>query len=1181
MKGANSRFSHRPEARYSNTASIQGGMVTDADLTESGQLHQARDEAQGKVTVHSGSPVTDGAVTINGALPALAEGWIIAEGKQGALRSASGNPGANALALLTDQADLPLAPVPGNGQALLYADLWERPVFALQDPYLADAGLHGAETSYRTRTMTQIKALPLSGAGALEAAREMLLAGTGPFARIGSALAAVKPKNTEIAVDDCDPCADQIDVEQVLPNALFRLEIIDVQRDAAGLPISAQLAWSMENAAAIEVSTALNDASARADFERKKAVYEFFSEATEAQIGIFPGAHQAERPVLSEDLFPVAEPPQNGNGGAPYSHVRRWDGAATLDINAGTVNSPLGDGKLTLNAGKATLTLDAFSLELAIRDKMLLAGDYWLVEVRRFALEDDRIRLVGGENNENAPPFGVRHNFCALFLIENGQPVALTDADNRRLSFPPLSAIPATHVGFTPECPEFYDNAENVAEALNALCDLDASEVAYAPSDDCERFEGVTTVEQALEKLCTVQDETSLTRVLRLMMDWGVVCGVNVTLTKQFGTVIEWTAGTMLDRLGRLIDVKAGKVDLASLPPENIHGELKEILEKEGEICISFAADHEEQLSIHLSDRKTAYGPTDPTFEEAVEACLKRKKLIDFGTTIRRLNVRETAVITDVVNVWTNRKALLGSVALSAPNGRVAAAVSKTLADDYAAKASPERGQRVEKLFALAERELNPNALRGAARNKRRMQLEATKFGILANAEEEHRRDCECLNALPPCPPPPGKEPYLVPVACTRMALSGDRPARIIEVCTLCCRKQAMTWRSVRYTFGPRLENRLSELSDYCCDQPEPPTIDIGDWIDDWDDILDRPFIPVPIPTPDPGILWPPRKFPGKLPGGFDPRDPFGLPGTSGPLINPKPDVNRLPPRLAADVLTGNGFEVVKTIDLDDGDPLVEIKKLGVGHDGVIGKVAAEPGDKVVMVARDGKAVDYFVTEKGSGKLPFETNAESDAKINKAFANFDFSKVIARGSLPGAGADAGPARAAPVLPFGELNDFEVRLNGLVKVKEAAEKDVARLTEERTKLATELTALDGNFTILDARRNAAATDLSRSRAELAALERAKSASADSIRATRAELDTVKEEHTKFVAVMRREQPIEAVLTDNPAAVAKLKASGIVSVGDLENANTAAVTRTLRTTGLNGSTVRTRATRFVRR
>jgi hypothetical protein len=1175
MKGSNSRFSYRPELRYSNSAHVQGGMVTDADLTEAGLLHQSRDEAQGAVTVQSGTPVTNGAVVINNGLPALAEGWIVAQGKQGVLRAASGTPPVNGLGLFADQADLPLGPALGNARALLYADLWERPVFALQDPYLADPGLHGAETTYRIRTMTQLKSLPLSAPDALEKAQAMLRAGEGAFTRIGTALATVTPKNTEIAVDDCDPCADQINVEQTLPNALFRLEIIAVERNTAGTPLAVQLAWSMENAAAMESTQALADASARATFERKKAVYEFFSEATEAQVGIFPGTHIPERPVLSATLFPVAEPAAGANAGAPYSHVRRWDGAATLELENDAVESPLGTGKMTLAAGKATLTVDAFSLDLAVKGQALLAGDYWLVELRRYAPEAERIRLVGSPDNSNAPPAGTGHHFCPLFVIDGGAPVALEDADKRRLSFPPLSAIPATHVGFDPQCPDFYDNADNVAQALNALCDLDASQVAYTPSADCERFEGVKTVEEAFEKLCKVQDETAVTRVLRLMMDWGVVCGINVTLPKRFDTVIKWTGGTLLDRSGRLIDVKAGEFDLATLPADNIHGTLQEILEKEGEICISFAADRDDRLSIHLSNRRTAFGPSDRTFKEAVDACLKGKVWIDFGKVTRPLKPEEITVVTDVINVWGNRKILEGAVPLSAANATVAAAVTKTLAKNYTSNAPPERAERVTKLLELAAQDLNPNALRGDARDKRRMQLEATKIGILANAEEEDRRNCECINALPPCPPSPGPAPFLVPVACTKMAPVGDKPARVSEVCVLCCRKQAVTWRSFRYAFGSALEDQFDRLSDVCCHQPAPPSTDFGKWLDDWDDFLEKPYIPKPIPQPEPMPLWPPRKFPD-----YPPRKPdFGLtqPGLGGRLINPRPDINRLPPALATDVLTGNGYEVVKTLNLDEGDPLLNIKELGGAQGGIIGKATPEPGDKVVMLARDGKAVDYIVIEKGSGRLPFETPTESAAKINDAIANLDFSKIITGQPAPGGVAPS----AAPTLPVAELDAFEARLKGLIEIKDATEKDVDRLGTERTRLSSELAELDDSFANLDSRRNAAAGDLDRSKAELVALEREKAASLASIRATKAELDTVKAAHAEFVGSMRREQPIEAVVINNPGALAKLKATGIVSVSDLQSADTRTLTRLLTNTGLTGSKVKTLATTFVRR
>ncbi len=1159
MKGSNSRFSHRPGRRYSNTAHVQGGMVTDADLTEAGQIHLARDEAQNAVTVVSGSPARGGAVVFTEEGPALAPGRVMAQGKLGDLQSATGKPGDGPLALFSDQADLPLGPALPEKSALLYVDLWERPVFAMQDPYLADPGLHGAETTYRTRTMTQVKSLDFDDDSVLKTLLEQLDRGTGAFARSGNALASVKPKNTEIAVDDCDPCADQIDIVPTVPNALFRIEVIRVERDNAGRPVSVQLAWSHENAAAIEQTAAIEDVTARDAFARAKSVYEFFSDATEAQIGWFDAHHTPERPVLSATLHPVADPETGGNGGNPFSHVRRWDGACTVDLSSNTIKDAMGAGKMAVSSGTAGLTLESFTLELALKEAEVLAGDYWLVELRRFATEPDRIRLVGGAENKNAPPVGIAHHFCALFIVEEGKPRALGDSDRRRLSFPPLTDIPATHVSFDPQCPDFFDDAENVAEALNSLCDLDARQVAYHPSDGCERFEGVKTVHEALEKMCKVQDDTAITRVLRLMMDWGVICGLQPTLPTRFKTTISWTAGTVLNRAGQLIDVKAGTFDLSDLPPENIHGDLNQILEKDGEICLSVAVGKEDRLDLHLSDRATAFGPTDRSYREAVDACIAGRKKIDFGGIYRPLKPEEGKVVEKVLNVWANRKTLAGAVPLSETDGKVAKAVNKTLTEEYAASATPERAEEVRQLILLAERELNPDDQRGAARDRRRMQLEATKVGILANAEEEDRNNCECLHLLPPCPPDAGKAPYLVPVGCLKMRPANGRPGAITELCALCCRKQALTWRAHRYFFGSQIDNLFEKNEDRCCAVPDKPKVDIVPWLDKWDDTLFDPKpggIPKPKPEPDP--LWPPKTRPDLV---YVPETVF-QPDLSGKVVNVKPDVTRLPPATANEILTGNGFDVSATIiDLDDvGDPLAQITEMGGITGEVFGKRQPEPGDKVAMMTSGGKVVDYVVIEKGVGKLPYETDAQTEERVEKVIA-----KIERPGKADATGGRSGVER--PNLPTGELDAFAKRLDDLVLKKSETEAEVMKLAETRAQLAGELTSLQEN--------------MRKSMDDLDAIEARRAESERVIASAKSELEEVRKAQGELVISVRKEQPVDVVLVDNPDAAKLLRAKGIVSLADLEKQPTAELTAILRRAGLNGTQVKGLAADFVKR
>jgi len=824
--------------------------------------------------------------------------------------------------------------------------------------------------------MTQIKAVSFEDDAALDDILLDYRNRRGLFATTGNARATVLPKDTTITVDDCDPCAAEVTIEATVSNALFRFEIIKVARDADGLPSSLTVAWSMENGSAIMDAAELEDVSARDAFARPGAVYEFFSEATEAQIGTFPPDHKAERPEFSDQLFPVAAPAPGFNGGDPFAYVRRWDGFANIDLTTRDVTDST---RLSAPAGKLSLSLEAFTLEIDTEKRRFLAGDYWLVELRHFAPEADRIRLVSER------PHGITHHFCPLFEIDEGTGRPLSDADKRRLTFPALTDIPATHVAFEPECPDLFHNAENVSDALNALCDLDATEVAFEPGDDCERFAGTSTVDEALKRLCAIQDDTALTRMLRLMMDWGVVCGVSLSQVEPGNTIIQWTGGTMLDRAGRLIDVSPGKFDLQKLPPEQIHGPLDEIHKLEGEICLSLAAGEENQIEVHLSDRATAFGPSDPSYLEAVNNCIERRKRFDFGDFSGKLSPAQGAVLEKMINVWANRKTLEGAVPLTPQEATLAAQTNQILLAEYVAVATPERAKRVEGLIKSTETDLAPGDTRGAVRERRLMQLEATKLGIVANSQEEDRIACECENILTPCPPDADKAPFLVPVACIKTdSPRPDEVANLSEICTLCCRKQSMNWRSFRYMFGSALEDRIAATADRCCGEKNPPDRDVLDWIDRWDDDLYRPK-----PSPKPDLipthpLWPPKKIPDHV---LNPGSPSLISPVPGRVFVVQPDVTRLPPESGIELLTGNGLNVAQTIDLDDvDDPLAKLDELR-GITGVkLDNATAEPGDTVVMMTRAGKAVDYVVISKGSGRLPFETEAQTEARVEKIVA---------------------------------------------------------------------------------------------------------------------------------------------------------------------------------------------------
>ncbi|MEO0999787.1 MAG: R3H domain-containing nucleic acid-binding protein, partial [Pseudomonadota bacterium] len=823
MKGSNSRFSHRATARYSTVAHVQGGMVTDADLTEAGQLHQARSEAMGRITVAGGAPAEGGLVDTSGAEPRLRSGMVVAEGKIGRFESRDG---ATGLGAYLRQADLPDGPDEPSTHALLYADLWERPVVALQDPYLSDPGLHGAETSYRTKTMVQLKTHPMAEAEDGEELARLLADMADPplgsqFARIGNAEASVAARRAEIALDECDPCAEEVEVAETLPNALFRIEAVRVTRAGTGRPTAVRLAWSFENAAAVETAEALGSPDAREAFARDGHVYEFFSETTEAHIGRF-------RPdfTVTDPVFQATPEPPAGD----FTHARRWDGFADYNIASETAGATTGTGRLAVvgtTTKSARISVAGLAVTIRFKDAEVLAGDYWLVEVRRFAAEEERLRMVGADAAGRARPVGIRHHLVPLFRMEEDEMVALNDAERRRLTMPALSDLPASHVSYEPGCTDRYPGVETVQDALDALCHLDAGHIRFEPDADCARFEGVTSVEGALTQLCKVEDTTDVSRILRHMMDWGVICGLNVTQIE--GTKIRISPGAMLDRAGRFIEVSEQTHDLAEVAAKGrvFGGNLEEFLGKGEEICLALAADDRLNLQIWLVPRRLAFGPADRTMEEVIEACLKRRKWLDFGEKVfRPADDRGKRVIEDMIAVWKNRQALSGAVPLKTADRNTAVALNRTLLTEFEAVAEPEETERVKKLWEVAARAYQPNRVSGPAREAVSMQLESAKLGIIAKADEDRLRRCRCEAGVVPCPPALGEAPLFVPLACLEVSAADNDLRRLDELCLYCCRKQAMTWRSFRYYEGDVLAERFEQLERLCCEPKKDPERD-------------------------------------------------------------------------------------------------------------------------------------------------------------------------------------------------------------------------------------------------------------------------------------------------------------------------------------------------------------------
>lgn len=454
MKTQISRDSFRAKQRYSGVYQQQGRMLTDADWNELTELVKRRLDEVIHDAIGSGAPRDRGMHVLNNFQ--LQPGYLYVDGV------AAQMPGTAAFNY-QDQPDFSEAqtlPLSGAGAPtgyVLYADVWERTVIALEDGKLLDAGLHGADTCTRTRTMLQVKWCE-TGIDPTDAAINPAL---------GDAPLTLELWRASSEADPCDPCAAEVALDNRVGNYLFRIEVHQVQRNNDG---SAQLTlkWSSENGAEQHLFTQLPPGFKQGDW-----VFEFFNLACEENLGVHLAKGFTPSRGQLNTTFPSVAP-----AGMPW--VRRWDGSCVLNRSSGGVWSLASgsDKGVSLSTGldseahgyvamgaNVEMNLASMAVSLGLGTHQFVAGDYWLAAVREASDAPGTLLL------SNATPQGVDHHYLVLAELDASGVLKAydNDAERRQMEFPPLSDLWAKDVGYDPaECNE--STAENVQQALDWLC---------------------------------------------------------------------------------------------------------------------------------------------------------------------------------------------------------------------------------------------------------------------------------------------------------------------------------------------------------------------------------------------------------------------------------------------------------------------------------------------------------------------------------------------------------------------------------------------------------------------------------------------------------------------------------------------------------------------------------------
>ena len=467
MKGDFTRFTFKREKNYSGVYMQQGRVQLDADFNEEHAISQYLSQTRGTDIIGKcGVPRQAGGfkITTDGSSLNISRGRLYVDGilcdslldehkteyqkelleKAGSVQNLKAlnllSPNANELGIdFLHQTYYPNASLPtDNNDALylMYLDVWERHITAVEDPEIREVALGGPDTTTRSQTIWQVKYLPVSSLNEEGAPRSCWNTPTEwtDLVTKGRGLLAAK---TEASENQDDPCIVPAAAGyRRLENQLYRVEV-----HQGGTLDNATIKWSRDNGMivtrllGIDTENAprlLNVADPGKDEVLGFAAGQWIEVSDRnRELRGEPGflvrlLHVEGQSLEIETWFTDGDkvPEELDLNADPI--VRRWDhkgvndqdlGASggALNISELMSNDPDKEGFFELEGGvKVSLKLDGNNSEFH-------TGDYWLIPARAIGVNGVDGEIIWPfENNvpEFLPPKGIEHHYCRLALVD-------------------------------------------------------------------------------------------------------------------------------------------------------------------------------------------------------------------------------------------------------------------------------------------------------------------------------------------------------------------------------------------------------------------------------------------------------------------------------------------------------------------------------------------------------------------------------------------------------------------------------------------------------------------------------------------------------------------------------------------------------------------------------------------
>ena len=492
MKGDFSRFTFNPSKHYVNTLMQQGRVQLDSDWNEQQVIHRyQREKAVGDIIGPHGVPNVDGGFEIqvlaDGSDVTLSPGLIYVDGIR--IENDATQP-----VNLSDQPFLKLATgglagydLPAqSGRYLVYLDVWDRHLTAIEDPEIREAALGGVDTTTRVQSVWQARltSQPLPPTAACEQfSPTWVPPGETTTGRMRAET--VSGGSTESACV-LPPVAGYRGLE----NQLYRVEVH--RSGTRGDPSTpATIKWSRENGSVVTTVTVSGQVLAAHDLGRDEVLGFAENQWVEIIDERMDLANQRGHLLQIESINPntreitiSASTPVPVVDTARPVILRRWENS----VAAGTVDGiPMGTEAITLENG----------INVTFYSGYYNSGDYWLIPARTAINSETGIiqwPQDGGGQPIAKAPHGIVHRYCPLALVDfvsgTNQFAIVAEADCRP-RFPALTQIRAEDVSFdNTQCDanNMLTNVHTVQSALDAMCAQlrDGCTVLITPQSDIE-----------------------------------------------------------------------------------------------------------------------------------------------------------------------------------------------------------------------------------------------------------------------------------------------------------------------------------------------------------------------------------------------------------------------------------------------------------------------------------------------------------------------------------------------------------------------------------------------------------------------------------------------------------------------------------------------------------------------